>query len=287
MAGINNRKNNIVAIFDFDKTIIDVDSDNWVVDELGFTDLFNQLLPTMPWNSLMDRMMKELHEQGITIHDIKRVLETIPIHPRVVPALRSAHALGCELRIVSDANTFFIETILEHLEIKDLFSEINTNPGFVDQHGRLRISPYHDFTESSHGCSRCPPNMCKALIIERIQASLTKEGKKKKIIYLGDGAGDYCPSLKLGDEDYVMPRKSYPVWDLICQNPMLIRANIREWTDGEALERTLSEIIEEIGYGGDTEKILAPDSCKMQTLSVGIAYESLSPALQMQVPQYS
>jgi pyridoxal phosphate phosphatase PHOSPHO2 len=44
---------NIVIVFDFDKTIIDCDSDNWVIDELGFTDLFNQLLPTMPWNSLM------------------------------------------------------------------------------------------------------------------------------------------------------------------------------------------------------------------------------------------
>lgn len=43
----------IMVIFDFDKTIIDIDSDNWVVDELGATDLFNQLLPTMPWNSMM------------------------------------------------------------------------------------------------------------------------------------------------------------------------------------------------------------------------------------------
>jgi len=48
-----NMSNNIVIVFDFDKTIIDCDSDNWVVDELGFTDLFNQLLPTMPFNSLM------------------------------------------------------------------------------------------------------------------------------------------------------------------------------------------------------------------------------------------
>lgn len=40
-------------VFDFDKTIIDLDSDNWVVDELGASDFFNQLLPTMPWNSVM------------------------------------------------------------------------------------------------------------------------------------------------------------------------------------------------------------------------------------------
>lgn len=43
----------IVVVFDFDKTIIDSDSDNWVVDELGASDFFNQLLPTMPWNSVM------------------------------------------------------------------------------------------------------------------------------------------------------------------------------------------------------------------------------------------
>ena len=41
----------IVVIFDFDKTIIDCD--DWVLDELGATELFNQLLPTLHWNSLM------------------------------------------------------------------------------------------------------------------------------------------------------------------------------------------------------------------------------------------
>lgn len=43
----------ITVVLDFDKTIIDVDSDNWVVDELGATALFDGLLTTMPWNSLM------------------------------------------------------------------------------------------------------------------------------------------------------------------------------------------------------------------------------------------
>lgn len=42
-----------VIIFDFDKTIIDCDSDNWVIEELGAAKLFDALLPTMPWNSLM------------------------------------------------------------------------------------------------------------------------------------------------------------------------------------------------------------------------------------------
>lgn len=71
----------------------------------------------------------------------------------------------CDLKIVSDANVFFIETILKHHGIWELFSEINTNSSFVDEEGRLRIFPHHDFTKSSHACSTniCPPNMCKVI----------------------------------------------------------------------------------------------------------------------------
>ncbi|PRQ31989.1 putative inorganic diphosphatase [Rosa chinensis] len=38
----------------------------WVVMEMGLNQLFNVLRSTMPWNSLMDRMMMELHLQGKT-----------------------------------------------------------------------------------------------------------------------------------------------------------------------------------------------------------------------------
>lgn len=261
----------IIVVFDFDKTIIDVDSDNWVVDELGATDLFNELLPTMPWNSLMDRMMMELHAQGRTINDIAEVLKRVPIHPDIVPAIIAAHAQGCDLRIVSDANEFFIETILEHLGIRKCFSEINTNPGFVDEEGRLRILPIHDFHKSSHGCNLCPPNMCKGLVIERIQASLVLEGKKKKFIYLGDGSGDYCPSLKLGEADYLMPRKNFPVWELISQNPLLIKAEIHEWSDGEELASILLKLINTISMA-ENAQFLAHQNMAIP------AYETIAPS---------
>ncbi|KAL3824433.1 hypothetical protein ACJIZ3_020462 [Penstemon smallii] len=272
--------NGIVVVFDFDKTIIELDSDNWVVDELGATDLFNQLLPTMPWNSLMDKMMEELHAQGKTIEDIKEVLRRAPIHPRVIPAIKKAHALGCDLRILSDANLFFIETILDHLGIKDCFSEINTNPGYVDEEGKLRISPYIDFHSSPHGCSLCPPNMCKGMIIERIQASLAKEGKKR-MIYLGDGSGDFCPSLKLKEGDFMMPRKNFPVWDLICENRDLLRAEIHEWIDGEELELVLIKLIEKINIQESTSFELLSVDCKFELTFPMAAHEALPPPLRV------
>jgi pyridoxal phosphate phosphatase PHOSPHO2 len=70
---------------------------------------------------------------------------------------------------------------------------------------------------------------------------------KKRFIYLGDGAGDYCPSLRLREKDFVMPRKNFPVWDLICKDPLLIKAEINGWSDGEELEQVLMHLINDGG----------------------------------------
>uniref|UniRef100_A0A7N0V2Z0 Uncharacterized protein n=1 Tax=Kalanchoe fedtschenkoi TaxID=63787 RepID=A0A7N0V2Z0_KALFE len=261
----------IVVVFDFDKTIIDCDSDNWVVDELGATNLFNSLLPTMPWNALMDRMMRELHAQGKTVEDIRKALTSVPIHPRVVPAIKTAHALGCDLKVLSDANLFFIETVLEHLRIRDCFSDIYTNPGFVDGQGCLRIQP---FNSSPHACANpCPPNMCKGGVIEKLLSTLPEN----IFIYLGDGVGDYCPSLKLREEDHVLPRKDFPVWDLISKTPMLVKAKIHAWTDGQELEQTLLQTISEIcaSFVDDEDNQLMSADCKLQTVSTSAGYEPL------------
>ena len=39
-------------------------------------------------------MMKELYAQAKTIEDVVEVLKRTPIHPRIVPAIKAAHALG-------------------------------------------------------------------------------------------------------------------------------------------------------------------------------------------------
>ncbi|KAF5201015.1 Thiamine phosphate phosphatase-like protein [Thalictrum thalictroides] len=255
---------NTMVVFDFDKTIIDCDSDNWVVEQMGFKDLFFELMPTMPWNLLMDRMMKEIQSQGKTIEDIANCLKTAYLHPNIISAIKSAFALGCELRVVSDANHFFIETILKHHGLIDCFSEINTNPNFIDDEGRLRILPFHDFISSPHGCERCPPNMCKGMVIERIRAS--DSANRKRFIYIGDGRGDFCASIKLNEEDYVMPRKKYPLWELIQNDRQLIKAEIHEWSDGEELERILLHLINKTNNPiGSTSSPMSSADNKFQT----------------------
>lgn len=269
----------IVVVFDFDLTILDVDSDNWVIDECGATELFESLQPTTPWNPLMDMMMGDIHSKGRTIEDIGECLKRAPVDPHIIEAIKSAHALGCDLRVVSDANTFFIETILKHHGFLDCFSEINTNPCYVDEEGRLRILPFHaaadDATKPSHGCTLCPPNMCKGEILERIRCSLG-EGKKQ-FIYVGDGKGDYCPSLKLSEIDCVMPRKNYAAWDLITANIDLIKAKVHEWRDGEDLQRVLLQLIDR-SERVTCANLLSMD-CKHQTVPMASSHEALPQAL--------
>nr|ACU14664.1 unknown [Glycine max] len=259
----------IVVIFDFDSTIIECDSDNWVLDETGLTEKFYQLLPSTHWNPLMDKMMNELHSQGKTIQDIVQILSRTPMHPRIVPAIEAAYSLGCDLKIVSDANIFFIETILKHHGVWNCFSDVIANPIHVNE-GRLNICPYHDYLKSSHGCNLCPPNMCKGLVIERIQNSLAAAGKKK-LIYLGDGNGDFCPSLRLKDGDYVMPRKDFPLCDLVSKNSNKIKAEVHGWRDGKELEHVLLHVIDkEIGernnINNSTQKVSV--DCKMGPIAI-------------------
>ncbi|XP_051119214.1 inorganic pyrophosphatase 2-like [Andrographis paniculata] len=272
----------IVVVLDFDRTIIEPDSDDWVVEELGVTAAFSQLLATMPWNSLMDRMMKEVHEQGKSTEDIKEALRRVAIHPKIVSAIKYAYSRGCDLRIVSDANTVFIETILEHVGIKECFSEIHTNPAYIDREDRLHICPYVDFDSCPHGCNLCPPNMCKGRIIERIQASMMKEGKGT-VIYLGDGKGDFCPSLKLKVGDFMMPRKGFPVWDLISQNRELVHAQVHEWTDGEELNSTLLRLIDETMSKNSSSIQLLPAAadCMLGTAATAVPDALPLPALKV------
>ncbi|TVU33127.1 hypothetical protein EJB05_24912 [Eragrostis curvula] len=255
-----------LVVFDFDKTIVDCDSDNWVVDALGATERFDELLRQLPWNYAIDAMMGELHSQGKTIEDVKATLRTAPLSPHVVAAIKSAYALGrflvralismeacrCELRVLSDANAFFIETILEHHGLPGYFSGTDTNPAHVDAAGRLTIRPYHEFHAAApgHGCDlpTCPPNMCKGKVMERIlreeEEAAASAGKlrRRAVVYLGDGRGDYCPSLKLREGDYVMPRTGYPVYDLLLEGAP--RGAVRAWDGFEDLARVLLAIVD-------------------------------------------
>ncbi|XP_024004611.1 thiamine phosphate phosphatase-like protein isoform X2 [Eutrema salsugineum] len=188
-------------------------------------------------------MMTELHSQGRSIEDIEACLRKMPIDSQIIEAIKSAKSLGCDLKIVSDANQFFIEKILEQHKLLDCFSEIYTNPISVDENGKLQILPYHGAASPPHNCNLCPSNLCKGLVMDHIRASSPNDQITRRFIYLGDGGGDFCPTLKLRECDCVMPRTNYPLWKRISDNSSLIKAEVMEWSNAEELQRILMQLV--------------------------------------------
>lgn len=118
----------------------------------------------------------------------------------------------------------------------------------------------------------------KGLIVERIRDSVCTD-KKKRVIYIGDGKGDFCPSSRLEEGDRVMPRKNFPLWDLICRNSSLLKAEVHEWSEASELERVLLQLIDKISIedGNISAQLLSAD-CKFQTIPIP-SHEVLPKAL--------
>ena len=116
----------------------------------------------------------------------------------------------------SDANSYYICQLLSLYGLAGAFSETYTNPAHWDeQTGALRVSPYH---ATSHGCARCPRNLCKGQVVGHLLARQVADSAPQRIVYIGDGRGDFCPTSRLlagldgagSAEAVVLAREAYP-----------------------------------------------------------------------------
>lgn len=109
------------------------------------------------------------------------------------------------------------------------------------------------------------------LVLDHICTS-APQCKKQRFIYLGDGRGDFCPTLKLRNNDYVMPRKNYPLWDRICSNQMLLKAEVIAWSNAEELQKFLLHLIntisDEENLGSKKTSCSNSSGCQSHTMPV-------------------
>ncbi|PON86169.1 HAD-superfamily hydrolase, subfamily IB, PSPase-like [Trema orientale] len=97
-----------------------------------------------------------------------------------------------------------------------------------------------------------------------MRASLSAQGKKR-FIYVGDGRPDFCAGLKLEEGDYLLPRKDFPIWELICTNQSPVKPKIQAWTNWEELQTVLLSRVNTLFLA---EKLTVPDHCKFQDSSI-------------------
>ena len=205
----NARAPAFLVVFDFDWSLINENSDTFVV---GVLDPAGKIWAAaekkhdegVQWTALMDWVVSELHAVGHTAADMEAALGRVPVLSTVLSAVTLAQERGAELRILSDANTLYIRWILAALGLSDVFSMTVTNPAEVDPDGRLRISPHQPSEGAPHGCLHCPSNLCKGAVM---QGWLDEMGSAARVAYVGDGGGDFCPCTRMARGDTVFARR--------------------------------------------------------------------------------
>ncbi|ORZ38448.1 putative phosphatase-domain-containing protein [Catenaria anguillulae PL171] len=223
--------NRTLVVFDFDWTLIDADSDELCLTYFGgeksAQDLAREYAKGGVWCELVANELARLFEK----HDIgsldvlRKALCTAPMHAKTIELLVRLWEAGCIVVILSDANTFFIETILEHYNVRHCVHTIITNLSTFQRtpsdRDILVVHPLQG-THDPHGCvHKCPSNLCKASMLARWRdaARGTMGLGACTTVYVGDGMNDLCP-MRAGLVDVGFVRTGKKLHSKLLMHPV-------------------------------------------------------------------
>lgn len=152
---------------------------------------------------------------------------------------------SADIIIISDSNSVFISELLDRAGLHKCIKKVFTNPAHFDEAGKLMVQPFTHQTE----CRLSRPNMCKGKILEDYIKSRNGEGEDFSVIaYAGDGVNDFCPMLRLSEENgLAFPRKGYALVKHIKKqekNDIKIKANIiHEWDTLETITNVIANFL--------------------------------------------
>ncbi|KAF1336098.1 Pyridoxal phosphate phosphatase, partial [Globisporangium splendens] len=217
----------VLVVFDYDCSLVDVDSEIFMVQML-YPELLTELQDTtMTWSELAKEMSRRLYvdRPHITADIIKTTAAQVPVQSKMLDALRlAAETFGAEVKIVSDANTVYIQSLLDHYELSAHVSEVVTNPARFDDgigNGRhLRVEPHHPSDSEPHGCPHCPLNMCKGRILDEIL-----QRKEPFACVLND--------MVFARQDDLKGGKSFELLAKINAHRDQVHASVVPWSSGE------------------------------------------------------
>ena len=63
-----------------------------------------------------------------------------------------------------------------------------------------------------------------------------------KVMYVGDGGNDFCPTLRLSANDYIFPRVSFSLHKRIEKQSDQVKAQVVPWTCASSILETLQNL---------------------------------------------
>lgn len=234
-----------LAVFDFDHTIINDNSDTAIMKLVDnkIPREVKMLHRSDGWTAFMQGVFKTLHENDIQEDAINNLIKNLPAVQGMPELIREMNEnLNFDVIIISDSNHHFIDLWLEENNLKDHILRVFSNPaGFED--GLLKIRMYHlqDY------CKLSTKNLCKGQIMEDF---IAEQGQNntiyKTIVYVGDGVNDFCPILRLKHNDVACVRDKYKCVDLVKRSKegryvdedgvsKIVKSNVCIWQNGHEI----------------------------------------------------
>ncbi|KAF5298312.1 hypothetical protein FQA39_LY11796 [Lamprigera yunnana] len=198
-----------LAAFDFDSTVCSDNSDT-AVRSLLPPDVVQdyetrQQFSLSGWTTYMQGVFDLLYNRKISETAIINAVTDIPPVEGMDSLIRRLKKINFDIIIISDANSVFINKWLENQGLADCIEQVFTNPGEFNN-GHLTIKMYHE----QHSCPLSTINLCKGKILEEYLETQNHLGVEyEKIVYVGDGANDFCPMLRLSSKDLACCRNGY------------------------------------------------------------------------------
>ena len=230
-----NMTSKLLAVFDFDHTLVDGNTDTWI------TKLCEDVKLVLDnegicWTDRMAGVFQALHDRKFTKLDFEQCLQSLPFTKGMKELLHFIANEKIECIIISDSNSFFINYLLEFSNISCV-KEVYTNPASWTDNQLLTIQHYH-----SHNCGHCRVNMCKGDILKSYIRN-TNSVVDKTVVYVGDGRNDYCAALQMKPSDYVFAREGYSLLKLLRQNDQDVQPFVIPWATGFDILEKIKNII--------------------------------------------
>ncbi|XP_003739908.1 pyridoxal phosphate phosphatase PHOSPHO2 [Galendromus occidentalis] len=223
--------NKILVAVDFDHTLIDANSDTYIVKLAPGKKIPEEIRKRYSpgsWTKFMRAIFRYLYECGVRPEQLLDCIGEIPLISGTKEWFKALNETGqYEVVVISDANTVFIEHILYTEGVRHLVHEVFSNYAQFDGNGCLTIQEFHHNDQ----CKICAVNLCKSRVVSDYIDRRKKQGVNlQKVVYIGDGMNDFCPAANCKRGDLVLARMDSPLSTKLDERP--INAKVQKWSDG-------------------------------------------------------
>jgi len=236
----------ILAAFDFDHTLVELNTDAEVQRLSPGGKLpeepFKNLRQSLNWQEYMQKVFDHLHQNKVSSQAIKTFIRSLAFTFGCGEMLKSLKEdLNADIIIISDSNTIFIEELLQESGYCKYVDKVFTHPAYAcPDTDRLVISQLNPGVV----CPKRPGHMCKGSILTKY---IDDQGGYDLVAYTGDGTNDFCPMTNLRAQDHAFVRQGFSLEKTLSkpENREELKCKVTQWSDLSGFVSNLRQTMDE------------------------------------------